>query len=229
MYVDNLESYQDAINKWQGFTSNSDIFPYLILSNSVTHNITPETIEAKNYYDLWNTELKSNKNIAISNTEPPLLINTSTSLNNATINYITKNIIPFLSNTDTSKLPLTVDGITSYFAVLVGTQNINNDYSILFQEAQNMKNNSDLLNSLFWLSNLSNGDPSETFYSIMQQNTVLYSVLNVISIYVPFHIFYKLLNPIVFPIFIIVSFIVAIVLMQIYYYHKTNVSKNHVS
>ena len=92
-----------------------------------------------------------------------------------------------------------------------------------------MENNSELLKSLFWLSNLSNGDPSETFYSIMQQNTVLYSVLNVISVYVPFHIFYKLFNPTIFTLFIIVSFIVAIILMQIYYYHKTNLSKNRVS
>jgi len=228
MYVDNLESYQDAINKWNKFTSNADIFPYLILSNSVTHNITPETIEAKKYFDLWNSELKSNKELAISTATPPVLEKTSTSLNKATITYINTNILPFLSKTDTSKLSLTVDGITSYFAVLIGTQNIDNDYSILFQQAQNMENNSELLNSLFWLSNLSNGDPSETFYSIMQQNTILYSVLNVISIYVPFHIFYKLFNPAVFTIFIIIAFIVAIILFQIYYYHKTKRSKNNV-
>ena len=226
MYVDNLESYQDAVNKWNDFKSNSDIFPYLILSNSVTHNITPETIEAKKYFDLWNTELKVNTKLEVSTTTPPVLKNTS--LNTATFNYINTNILPFLSNTDISKLPLSVDGITSYFAVLIGTQNIDNDYSILFQQAQDM-NNSELLNSLFWLSNLSNGDPSNTIYSIMHQNTILYSVLNVILTYVPFHIFYKLMNPTVFTMLIIVFFIVSIILFQIYYYHKTHVSKKNIS
>ena len=225
MYVDNLESYQDAVNKWTDFKSNADIFPYLILSNSVTHNITPETIEAKNYFDLWNNELKVNNKIAISDDNKL----TDTTLNNATITYITKNIIPFLSNTDQSKIPLTVDGITQYFLVLIGTQNINNDYSILYQRAQDLPNNSELLQSLFWLSNISNGDPSSTFYSIMQQNTILYSVLNVIITYVPFHILYKIMNPSVLTILIIVAFVVIIILFQIYYYHKINISKKKVA
>ena len=66
MYVDNLYSYQDGINKWNSFTSNADIFKYVIFSNINSNNITSDTIKAQDNLKLWQNELKQNTKLAKS-------------------------------------------------------------------------------------------------------------------------------------------------------------------
>ena len=283
MYVDNLNSFQDAINKWNGFKSNADIYPYLVLTNNTTNNITPETVIAKEYYNIWIKELNNNDvlknstapvsytnsiiyNIDIYNEKDSLETSTSTlsnilvikyiNIDSCTIDYSTKpliipdnctsnitniptaltknivtyvneNILPFLNSADNIKnkvnnTPSTINGITTHFEVLIGTQNVNNDYTILYNVAQQIPNNTKLLNSLYWLSNLSNGNPSEDINSIMDLNTKLYYIVNVLISYLPFHFAYKIYSSFTLTIIIVLIWvIIPVFIIRLYFSYKT--------
>jgi len=283
MYVDNLNSFQDAINKWNGFKSNADIYPYLVLTNNTTNNITPETVIAKDYYNIWIKELKNNDvlnnsiapvsytnsiiyNIDIYNEKDSLetststlsnilvikyinsdsctidynkkpfiipdnctsnIINIPTALTKNIVTYINENILPFLNSVDNIKntvnsIPSTINGITTHFEVLIGTQNVNNDYTILYNIAQQIPNNTKLINSLYWLSNLSNGNPTEDISNILDLNTKLYYIVNVLVSYLPFHFAYKIYSSFTLTIIItLICVIIPVLVIRLYFSYKT--------
>ena len=280
MYVDNLNSYQDGVDKWNSFKSNADIFPYLIFSNYNTNNITSDTIEAKDVLNKWQNELTINLELtnATTPTPPPDLnciqsmyltydspsktnlnivynyYNPQTSqyihttlprsatniiqisqngLDNKTIQYINTKVITYLNSkenfasTTQKTIPSTIDGITTYLTVLVGTQNINNDYSILYKEAQDLQLDSETLKNLYWLSTISNGDPSSEINSALNTSKILYYIINVIISYLPFHIIYVNYGGLFTLIVSIICMVVFIILYELYIVYKTTEANNN--
>ena len=280
MYVDNLNSFQDAVNKWNGFKTNVDILPYLILTNNTTNNITPETVMAKDYYNIWINELSNNsvlkntvaqkftnsiiynldiyteKNASVKSTLSNMLVityidtdscklnytqnpiilpgtcnsniqNIPTALTKDIVTYIGSNILPYINsvdnrNKDINQVPSTINGITSHFQVLIGTQNVNNDYTILYNIAQQIPNNTNIINSLYWLSNLSNGDPREYIDTIMDINTKLYYIVNVLLSYLPFHFAFKKYSSFTVTIVVIITcIIIPVFILRLYFSYKT--------
>ena len=288
MFVDNLNSYQDAINKWNGFTENTDIYPYIVFTNDVKNDITSDTIIANDHLKLWQDELKKNTalanaigaNVSVPSTsilynislvpadlststqkypnvlkinyvdlssvinynidKPPVLVlnpnsnitNIPTSLTSKTVDYITKSILPYLNsstnmNNSSSVIPSSIVGITTYMQVLVGSQQVNNDYNILHTYAL-QKMNTQLLQSLYWLSTLKNGDPSNDIYDTMTINATLYNISNIIVTYIPFHLCFTSVPVLPIAIFgIIAIFLIHVVsrFYVIYTYYKYNLEK----
>ena len=277
MYVDNLYSYQDGINKWNSFSSNADIFKYLIFSNINSNNITSETINAQDNLKLWQNELKQNtklaksvaptgtpvstgtpalnciQNISLSYTSSsanlnivyntirynkadntpnysnnPSTITIPTKLQKPLVDYINNNILTHLNskinyNNETQSLtiPSTISGISDYFTVLIGTQNIDNDYTILYNEAKNQNLANETLQNIYWLSTVSNGDPSEEINASMYTNKILYYVINVLISYLPFHFFYINYGGLFTIIVSIILISIFIILYQFYISYKT--------
>lgn len=288
MYVDNLISYEETINKWNSFTTNTDIYPYIIFTNDLTNNITPDTIIAQEYLTIWQKELDiksdlansvgpytsniiynidihteesvssssssaqniltinyvdaSSGNIVYSDSDIPTLPENTgsnlqiihTSLNHDCIRYINSNVLPYLNsltnieNNTISHIPSSIKGITTYLEILVGTQNINNDYNILYKYAQQNINNKELLNSLYWISNIENGDPTNDIYNTMNTNAILYNIITVLISYIPFHIMYmsSSLALSVCGIIALFMFHVIVRMYFIYQYQQNEIDRN---
>lgn len=288
MFVDNLDSYQDAINKWNSFTTNTDIYPYIVFTNDVKNDITSETILAQNYLKDWKDELKKNTtlanaigaNVSVPSTsilynislvpadlststqkypnvlkinyvdlssvinynidKPPVLLldpnsnitNIPTSLTSKTVDYITKSILPYLNSStnmySSNVIPSSIVGITTYMEVLVGSQQVNNDYNILYRYALQNMNNQQLLQSLYWLSTFKNGDPSNEIYDTMTVNATLYNISNVIVSYIPFHFCFTSVTVLPIAIFGIITIFILQISFRFYFiyeYYRYNLEK----